>query len=304
MSNLPTISIIIPAYNAERFIHITLDSIRAQTYKDYEVIVVDDGSQDKTWDTVESYMHHHGLPGCCIRQANKGIAGARNTGLATAKGEWIALLDHDDTWYPPKLERIMTAARLHPEAGLISHHLRMIKNGKEIGIIKTGPASKKMYEDLLFTPRGNLLTPSAATFKKAMAIEIGGFCENPEFNTSEDFDFWLRLCQVTEFYFLDETLGTYLILESGASKKIVYHHQNMEVVLRDHFNRYLSSHPGWRGRLRMRRRLAILYRTAVHNLLKQKASPEFQKEYLIKMLKTYPFSLKNMVVTALWILKH
>jgi glycosyltransferase involved in cell wall biosynthesis len=298
------VSVIIPAYNAEKFIHVTLDSVRVQTFKDYEIIVVDDGSQDQTKAVVDDYFNYHGMRGCCIRQKNKGIAGARNTGIAHASGEYIALLDHDDTWYPLKLQKTMEEFQRHPQTGLVCHHLMMIKNDKEIGIWKAGPASRNMYEKLLFTSRGNDLSPSAAVFRKDKAIEIEGFRENPEFNTAEDYDFWLRMSRIAEFRFIDETLGSYLIIDSGASKKILYHHRNVEAVLKDHFDSYVSSHPGFIMRVRMRRRMAILYRTAVHNLLKQKTNPDMQREYLIRMLKTYPFNLKNIIVAILWVLKR
>ena len=300
----PTVSIVIPAYNAEKFIHVTLDSVRDQTYSDYELIVVDDGSHDETKAVVDRYLRDNHLPGSCIRQQNKGIAGARNTGLAAAKGEFIALLDHDDTWYPDKLQKVLDEFLRHPQAGLVCHHLMMVKNGVDTGILRSGPAAKNMYEKLLFTSRGNHLSPSAVVFRKAAADAVSGFRENPEFNTSEDYDFWLRLSQVTEFRFLDETLGTYLILESGASKKIIYHHRNVEAVLRDHFGRYIGSDAGVMLRLRRRKRLAILYRTAVHNLMKQNSDPDVQREYLVKMLKTYPFAWKNMAVALLWLAKR
>jgi len=300
----PAVSVVIPAYNAEAFICVTLDSVRDQTYKDYELIVVDDGSRDQTREVVERYLKEHHLPGSCIRQANKGIAGARNTGMAHAQGDFIALLDHDDTWYPAKLQKVMDEFKRCPQAGLVCHHLMMVKNGLNAGILKSGPAAKNMYEKLLFTTRGNHLSPTAVVFRRAAADAISGFRENPEFNTSEDYDFWLRLSRVAEFRFLDEVLGSYLIIESGASKKIIYHHRNVEAVLKDHFARYIGVDAGWMMRVRQRRRLAILYRTAVHNLLRQNSEPDAQREYLIKMLKTYPFALKNIAVTLLWLLKR
>jgi glycosyltransferase involved in cell wall biosynthesis len=302
MNKAPLVSVVIPAYNAAEFIDKTLDSVRLQTFIDYEIIVVDDGSHDKTKEVVENYLIKNGIKGSCIRQNNKGIAGARNTGISEAKGKLIALLDHDDIWYPSKLQRTTEEFRLHPEAGLVSHQLIMIKNGKKIGILKTGPASKKMYETILFCSRGSLLTPTAAVFKKRKAVEIGGFRENPEFNTAEDLDFWLRLSKVTEFRFINETLGEYTVIGSGASKKILYHGKSVEAVLRDHLKNHPDSSHSWMTHVRTRKRFGNLYRTILYELMNQKASRDIQRKVLIKMLKNYPINLKNIIVAAIWLL--
>ena len=112
----PRVSVVIPAYNAEGFITKTLDSVRNQTFRDYEIIVVDDGSSDGTNDIVSTFLADHSLKGRCIRQENRGIAAARNIGMGAAIGILIALLDHDDIWYPAKLERVLAEFDRHPEA--------------------------------------------------------------------------------------------------------------------------------------------------------------------------------------------
>src|ERR1035437_4381883 len=93
---MPRVSVLIPAYAAARFIEPTLNSIAAQTYRDYEIIVVDDGSPDDTKLVVDAWLARTGIPGVCVRRPNGRIAAARNTGLREVKGELIALLDADD----------------------------------------------------------------------------------------------------------------------------------------------------------------------------------------------------------------
>lgn len=293
------VSVVIPAYHAARFITKTLDSVKAQTFKDFEIIVVDDGSPDNTKEIVDNYIRIHGLVGQCIRQENKKIAGARNTGIKFARGEYIALLDHDDLWYPNKLQVVLDKFKLHPEVDLISHNLFMVKDGKKKGVLKTGPASSNMYKKLLFTR--SLLSPSAAVFKKAKALEIGGFRENHEFVTVEDYDFWMRLSKVAKFYFIKEILGEYIIVETGASKKIEYHHENIVFLLRDHFASYFGNNPGLFDRMRMRRRLSVVYRSALHCMIKYKQDSIKQQEYLVKMMKEFPYDLKNLIMALFWI---
>jgi glycosyltransferase involved in cell wall biosynthesis len=108
---MPVISVVIPAFNAGRFINRTIDSVLAQTYKDYEIIIVDDGSTDNTADAVKSY----GSKVRYIYQPNAGDGSARNTGINAATGKWLAFLDHDDEWVPEKLEEQMKLLSANPD---------------------------------------------------------------------------------------------------------------------------------------------------------------------------------------------
>jgi glycosyltransferase involved in cell wall biosynthesis len=110
-TSTPEISAIIPAYNAGRFINRTIDSVLAQTFKDFELIVVDDGSTDNTAEIVKSY----GSKVRYIYQPNAGDGQARNTGIKAATGRWLAFLDHDDEWLPEKLETQMKLLSANPD---------------------------------------------------------------------------------------------------------------------------------------------------------------------------------------------
>lgn len=289
----PLVSIVIPAYNAEKFIATTLDSVLAQTYKNYELIVVDDGSNDKTAEVVEEYLKKHCIRGLCIRQENKKIAGARNTGIRVASGSWIALLDHDDIWLATKLEKVMKELSAHPEVEFIWHHLRFRKDGVYLRHIRKPSLSNNMYYTLLF--KGITISPSAAIFLKEAALSIGGFCENPDFNTIEDFDFWLRLSQKARFHFLDEKLVDVLRHKSSASQKVTYHHRNMEIVLRSHLDKYLTGGMGIRMKLKARKRLAVVYRSCLSQLMGYKENVSAQKSMAKKMIFTCPWDWKNIV---------
>ncbi len=293
------VSVVIPAYNAAAFIEKTLDSVRAQTCRDYEVIVVDDGSKDDTKGVVDRWLERHKVPGSCIRQENKKIAGARNTGMRAARGEFIALLDHDDLWYPEKLARTLAEFEAHPEADLVGHHINVTKDGRRVRTARKGPAVPKMYERLLFT--GNALAPSAVVFRKDKALSIGGFREDPEFNTVEDYDFWMRLSRVGTFRFLDKALAEYPVVENSASSRVEYHHSNMETLIRDHFRTYFGEKAGLRDRLRLRRRLALVYRSALGGLLAARADKPKQAEYARLMLRAWPFDARNLVRALQWL---
>ena len=283
---MPRVSVLIPAYAAAKFITATLDSVAAQTDRDFEIIVVDDGSPDDTKSVVDSWLEKTGTPGQCVRRPNGRIAAARNTGLQAARGELIALLDHDDFWTPDKLALTVAEFDAHPETVLVGHHVDVVRDGKLIRTERRGPAVSRMYERLLFV--GNCVSPSGATFRRDKALAIGGFRENLEFNTVEDYDFWLRLSKVGPFRFLDKTLATYTVIPGSASSKVESHYSNQESLLRDHFASSLGPNPGFIDRLRMRRRLSYVYRAAAGALLEPGGDRSLRRRYMRRMLTAWP----------------
>ncbi|MEK7382381.1 MAG: glycosyltransferase family 2 protein [Elusimicrobiota bacterium] len=289
---MPRVSVVVPAYAAARFIAATLDSVAAQTYRDFEVVVVDDGSPDETKLIVDGWLSKTGVPGICMRRPNGRIAAARNTGLRLAKGNLIALLDHDDFWTPDKLALTVAEFDAHPEAVLVGHHLDVVRDGRVLRTEFKGPAVTNMYERLLFI--GNAVSPSAATFRRDKALEIGGFREDPRFNTVEDYDFWLRLARVGPFRFLDRTLSSYTVIPGSASRKVEYHHSNLESLLRDHFTSAFGPNPGSIDRLRMRRRISYVYRSAAGALLEPGSDRALRRSYVRRMLAAWPLSVKNL----------
>lgn len=296
---MPRVSIVVPAWNATAFIKKTLSTVASQTFRDFELIVVDDGSSDATKDVVDLFLKDNGLRGRCIRQENKKIAGARNTGIRAAGADLIAFLDHDDLWFPEKLARIVSEFDAHPEADLVCHQENVVSGGAFVRVTRNGPWAPNMYEKLLFD--GNALSPSAVTVKKAKLFEAGLFREDPEFNTVEDYDLWMRLARIGRMRFLDEVLGEYQLVEGGASNRIVYHNTNLENLLRDHFNGFPS--PDARTRARMRRRLGVMCRSAARLLMAQ-GDLSAAGIYARRAAAECPWDWKNAAVLGLWALKR
>ncbi len=293
----PRVSIVVPAWNAAAFIRKTLETVAAQTFEDYEIIVVDDGSSDDTKLVVDRFLKDKGLRGLCIRQENMKIAGARNTGIRAAAADLIAFLDHDDLWFPDKLEKTLAEFDAHPDADLVCHNENIVKDGALVRVARNGPLVQNMYERLLF--EGNALSPSAVTVRKSKLVEAGLFRENPEFNTVEDYDLWMRLAKVCRIRFLDAVLGEYQLVESAASNRIVYHNQNLEHLLRDHFRGFVR--PSMRTRARMRRRLGVMCRSAAQRL---RAQGDFDgaRRYAARAVAECPWDPKNLAVAALCLL--
>ena len=113
----PTVSVTICLFNSSRFIDETLESVFAQTFDDYEVILVDDGSTDGCADAIERRYRDRRLT--IIRQAHQGLSVARRVSIARAAGEYVAFLDHDDIWLPDKLERQMALGKAYPSVALM-----------------------------------------------------------------------------------------------------------------------------------------------------------------------------------------
>lgn len=207
------ISIITPLYNGERFVGKTIESVLSQTYTDWEMIVINDGSKDSGPQIVEEYCQRDERIKL-ITQANGGSASARNNGIRRATGRYIALLDADDTWMPTFLE---SQLRLMSETGAMlvyGSHLRIDENGKEI--LKPFIVPEKIeYKDLLKTCCISCLTGLYDTSK------YGKVYLREEFKSlRDDYVYWLEIIKKCGFACGNqEIIGSYRILTQSASRK-------------------------------------------------------------------------------------
>jgi len=181
----PSVSVIIPTYNRGWTLRAAVDSVLAQTYRDFELIVVDDGSTDDTAEILQSY----GPDIQVLRQANAGVSAARNTGVRSAKGAFIAFLDSDDRWRPDKLGVQVDFFASHPEAVICQTEEIWIRKGQRVNPKKVHqkPSGRIFKASLALC----LVSPSAVMLHKALFDEIGGFDET--LPACEDYDLWLRV---------------------------------------------------------------------------------------------------------------
>ena len=205
----PKVSIIIPCYNSARTLPDALSSVLAQTYRNIEVIVVDDGSTDATRAVLEPYIASGSVT--CLQQGNKGCGAARNAGVARASGELVAFLDADDSWEPEKLARQVAGFSEDPNS-IVSYTDRLLLDpeGNPTGGSYAGRpgfrGSARMLPRLAFA---NMLTLSSAVVRTAAFRNSGGFTERYELMMFADYDLWLKLAPLGRFRRVPEALTRY-----------------------------------------------------------------------------------------------
>jgi glycosyltransferase involved in cell wall biosynthesis len=198
---MPTVSVIIPVFNGACYLREALDSVFFQTYHDYEIICVDDGSTDGS----PAILGEYGERVTIIRQTNAGQGAARNAGARLAVGVYVAFLDQDDRWYPHKLERQVAAMRANHDAVLV--HCNSDRMDEAGNLLQVG-ATLAEYPKALESPLGRLIgdgliLPSAMLVRRDVLENVGGF--DPNLSGFEDFDLSVKLRMKGRFVFLEES---------------------------------------------------------------------------------------------------
>lgn len=196
---MPHVSVVIPVFNAAKLVGAALRSVRAQTWQDFEIVVVDDGSEDRA--ELEAVLREWADRIQYVRQANGGPARARNTGIARTTGDLVAFLDADDEWLPEKLARQVAYFERYPETGLLHTATVGARPSAALG----GPP-RRLFCELYHTDFYiNTLTVMAP---RRVLDAVGGFDERREIHI-EDWDLWLRIAAAYPLGYLDEPLARY-----------------------------------------------------------------------------------------------
>ena len=206
------VSVIIPTYKHRDFILTTLSSVFAQTFSDYEVIVVNDGSPDDTAEVLRPLAEAGRIRH--IKQENQGQSAARNQGLAVARGEFIAYLDDDDVWPPDKLAWQVARLKAEPEAVLLYGPMKTL--GVEADQTYPGPdaPSGQVYD--AFLKMNYIVSPGQTLIRRAALQIIGGFDES--LWGADDWDLYIRLASKGKFVFADKLALFYRRHDGNASK--------------------------------------------------------------------------------------
>ncbi|MFN6487966.1 MULTISPECIES: glycosyltransferase [unclassified Nostoc] len=202
----PTVSVIIPTYQRGHIVSQAINSVLAQTYKDYEIIVINDGSQDNTPQVLAEFSDRHHIT--AIHQANQGLSAARNAGIRSARGKYIAFLDDDDLWEPQKLEKQISVLEANPRIGLIYSDSLFFSDQQGLfpGSYNTAyPTPNLLILWTLF--RYNYIPVLTVVVRRDCLDKVGLFDET--LRSCEDYDLWLRLIEKFPIYFLNQPLARY-----------------------------------------------------------------------------------------------
>lgn len=326
-SNSPKVSVIIPTHNRAHLIGRSIQSVLNQTYQDFEIIVVDDGSTDNTREVIKEFQRKDKRIKYIKHSKNKGGSAARNTGIKTSRGEYIAFQDSDDEWFPEKLERQMGFFKNMPaEVGIVYTDMWRITGNikKYLYSPEIMPKDKIIYEQALDYSVGNIGIQTSL-IKKEVFAKAGMFDE--KFPRFIDLEFFIRLSKYYYFFHINEPLVNYFDADKGISsntkalitarklilekyfedikkdKKILAKHYlgignslciNGEIKEGEiYFAKAFKTYPDIKKdkKLLSKRYYSIGLNLCLNNNF------EKGRNYLIKAINIYPYNIKHLLIT-------
>ncbi len=226
---MPFISVVIPAYNSEKYITETLNTVFAQTYKNFELIVSDDGSSDNTVEIVKDVFREFPDKNTkLLINKHQGPGATRNRGIEAASGKWVSFLDSDDKWFEQKLQRVVDFISSNSEINLVCHN-EVWHTGNGEKMLDYSATYNKKISPFLSLYRQNCLSTSAVSVKREFLIKAGMFDES--LPSAQDYDLWLRLSMLPDIKigFINEPLGFYITRDGNISSNV---EQRLRCVLK------------------------------------------------------------------------
>lgn len=212
------LSIVIITYNMAEFLPTALRSLEKQTCQDFEVIIVDNHSTDNTEEVIKSFpsldisyykIHNHGI-----------LSKSRNMGLEKAKNEWTAFLDADDYWRADKVQELLKCSEYLSDKRYVAISHACVEKDLVSGksrILSGDVNCEDLYKKLVLG--NNFLCLTGTAVRRETALRIGGFCEDDELKTVEDYDMWIRLSKEGKFHYIHKELAAIVLHEGNYSKK-------------------------------------------------------------------------------------
>ena len=226
---MPKVSVIIPAYNAMRYLPETVENVLKQTFTDFEVLIIDDGSSDHTVQWASGLVDPRVK---LISQEKQGVSTARNTGIAHAQGGYVAFLDADDLWEPTKLEKQVRCLEDNPAVGLVHTGMVLIdEQGKSTGRVIISNAEGEVWKQLL---EQNPVLTSSVIVRHCCFETVGAFDIN--LRSAEDWDVWIRIASRYNFAVIKEALVLYRQHPNNTTKNWQLIEQDLHLVIEKVFH--------------------------------------------------------------------
>lgn len=231
MSERPQVSVIVPVFNREAWLAEALDSIAAQTFGDYEVIVVDDGSTDRSRQIAFERSREPDSRVRVIPISNSGVATARNTALTEARGVYFAFLDSDDAWLPDHLARAVAAFEHDPDLGLVHANIERIDTrGRPLNVpVRHWQQISDPFEAIALR-REHVACSTAVVSREAIEV-VGKFDERFNGLGCEDRDLWLRIAERFRIRYLDHVATRYRVHATSLSADLARMHQARRLLI-------------------------------------------------------------------------
>ena len=221
---MPTVSVVLPAYNSELFIHDAIDSILAQTYQDFELLLIDDGSTDRTSEIIQEY----GVSDHRVRvhrfEQNQGLISALNWGCQNARGQYIAIMHSDDISLPSRLAEQVEFLELHPEIGVLGAACRVIDRSGRLGASVAVPVLPGLIRWMLYF--GNCIVHPTVMMRRAVIEAVDYY--SPDAFLIDDYNLWLRISRSFDIANLPTILLRYRYWPGNAT---ALHHQQVEKLV-------------------------------------------------------------------------
>lgn len=281
--DFPKISVVIPVFNGTNYLREAIDSVLSQTYKNYEIIVIDDGSTDGTWEIIQSY-------GSCLRgfrKENGGVASALNCGIRNATGEYIAWLSHDDLFLPNKLERQVDFLKQFPQfKACYTDYYTVDENGKILEEKET-PWYPRLEAIRILFGRA-YINGSTMLIERKCFEKTGLFCERLKY--TQDTEMWLRLCRYFEIGRVREKLGKWRVHSSQGSQSTQIQKMEAQAMYRRIFEEFgiEGLFPEWRESADNPKTIARAYTWLGDTMSYERGWHVFADEQYIRAIEVYP----------------
>ncbi|MDD5455665.1 MAG: glycosyltransferase [Candidatus Margulisbacteria bacterium] len=251
----PLISIILPIFNREQFLKETIESILIQSFQDFELLIINDGSIDRSVNIVDFFKQSYPQKIYCFTQPNKGVSSARNLGISKARGKYIAFIDSDDLWIKTKLEEQL-AFMEQKKVAVCQTDETWIRNGKRVNHMKkhTKHSGNIFFDSLPLC----IVSPSAVMIKKEVLDKVG--CFDTRLPVVEDYDLWLRISLFYPIYLYPKKL---IVKKGGHADQLSRKYWGMDRFRIYSMRKLLKQHA---------EHLSLLQKTALYWWIKEKAA--------------------------------